>query len=204
MACCPSRLVFKCIFLPKNKNQRNIFPYLFSIVRFVFHEVIYWYHHGKFPTARENLFYILLELIEFRNRVRRSKSLPGKIVFPSISFFVDFAECSSTQNPQLSLFAAATINLDALKGAAKTAAEREKLKFNCGYFCYQNPLDILLRWRRSNIEGDRERCNKILKQRKNLIFSPTRKTDLKKTKELQSMQQRSKCHKNILMRYSRE
>lgn len=90
---CPARLVLENAFsLPKNKNRSETFSYLFPSFRFAFHEVIYWYHHGKFLTARENLFYILLE--SRSNFEEEWKSLPGKIVFPSISlgfFFVAFS-----------------------------------------------------------------------------------------------------------------
>lgn len=141
MACCPKRLVLENAFsLPKNKKRSETFSYLFfPSFRFAFHEVIYWYHHGKFPTARENLFYILLEN---RSNFEERKSLPGKIVFPSISF--DGVFCvwvlRNFQVPvRIRLFhrvqsLAATINLGALRISLREGKKRKVWKFNSGFF----------------------------------------------------------------------
>ena len=132
---CPARLVLENAFsLPKNKNRSQTFSYLFPSFRFAFHEVIYWYHHGKFPTARENLFYILLE--SRSNFEEERKSLPGKIVFPSISlgfFLLVFVEFSSTrQNWSFPLRARCHDQFGCIKNHSKS--EKEIWKFNCGCF----------------------------------------------------------------------
>ena len=130
---CPARLVLENAFsLPKNKNRSETFSYLFPSFRFAFHEVIYWYHHGKFPTAWENLFYILLE--SRSNFEEERKSLPGKIVFPSISldfFLLVFVEFSSTrQNSSFPLRARCHDQFGCIKNHSKS--EKEIWKFNCG------------------------------------------------------------------------
>lgn len=78
IACCPARLVLKMHF-PSEKKEENTtesetFYRTFVFLSFAFHDLLIssW-------EIRENLCYILLELIEFR--MSGGKSLPGKIVF---------------------------------------------------------------------------------------------------------------------------
>lgn len=180
MACCPVGLVLKMHFTSRKIKTSEIF-FRISFLSFVlfFTRVIYWYHHGKFPTARENLFYILLALIEFRKRERereRVKVYRGKLFSVDIVFC---RFCGILKYPAFSTFSTRCCHhqFGCIKGTVEAAKKEKNRKFNCGFFPNRNPSHVLLR--REELSGV---AIKILKQWRNLIFSSTRKMDFSKNR----------------------
>lgn len=128
---------------------------------------------------------------------RRGKVYRAKLFFHRYrsGFLCGFVEFSSTrQDSRLSQLAAATINLDALK---KQSEDEKKSKIQLWIFFQPKSVGC-------TSAAAEMGAIKILKQWKNLIFPLHENGFSERKKMLQSMQRSSKCHKNILMRYSRE